>query len=34
MTCTVIVAAPLRPWAIDGVLRELRSLAWTGASRS
>ena len=26
MTCTVVIAAPPRPWAIVGVLRQLRSL--------
>ena len=28
MTCTVIVAAPPRPWAIGGLLRELGSVVW------
>jgi multidrug resistance efflux pump len=34
MTCTVIVAAPPRPWAIGERLRELRSFAWKGAMAS
>ena len=32
MTCTVVVAAPPRSWAIVGVLRGLRSLIWPSSS--
>jgi multidrug resistance efflux pump len=34
MTCTVIVAAAPRPWAIGGILRELGAVVWKRATPS